>query len=134
MPENQTLLGFDYGTKRIGIAVGQTITRTANPLKTVGWIHQQPDWDSIEKIIKEWRPQALVVGLPYNMNGSESEIATQAKRFARQLEGRFHLTVHMVDERLTSLEAQRYLGRIDERDGKLDAAAASLILETWLGE
>lgn len=134
MPDSQTLLGFDFGTKRIGIAVGQTITRTASPLVTVGWVQQQPDWDAIAKVIVEWRPQALVVGLPYNMDGSESEVAAQAKRFARQLEGRFHLPVHMVDERLTSLEAQRYLGHADERNGKLDAAAASLILETWLGK
>ena len=132
MTEASTLLGFDYGTVRIGIAVGQTLTGTANPLVTLKTINTSPDWDKISALIKEWKPQALVVGLPYNMDDTESEVAEQAKRFARQLNGRFHLPVHMVDERLTSLEAQRHLGADAEKSGELDAAAAKLILETWL--
>jgi putative Holliday junction resolvase len=129
-----TLLGFDYGTVRIGVAVGQTVTGTANPLMTIRTINSKPDWERIAAIIDEWKPGALVVGLPYNMDDTESEVAEKAKRFARQLNGRFHLPVHMVDERLTSVEAQRHLGADAETNGELDAAAASLILETWLNQ
>jgi putative Holliday junction resolvase len=129
-----TLLGFDYGTVRIGVAVGQTVTGTANPLMTIRTINSKPDWERIAAIIDEWKPGALVVGLPYNMDDTESEVAEKAKRFARQLNGRFHLPVHMVDERLTSVEAQRHFGTDAESSGELDAAAASLILETWLNQ
>lgn len=129
-----TLLGFDYGTVRIGVAVGQTLTGTANPLETIKTINSKPDWVRIAAIIDEWKPGALVVGLPYNMDDTESAVAEKAKRFARQLNGRFHLPVHMIDERLTSVEAQRHLGADAEASGELDAAAASLILETWLNQ
>jgi len=129
-----TVLGFDYGTRRIGVAVGQTITRSATPLLTLTSRDEAPDWNRITALIEEWKPSALVVGLPYNMDDTEAEIAPRARRFARQLEGRYHLPVHMVDERLTSLEAERMLGPGAEEDGRVDALAAVLILETWLGD
>jgi len=129
-----TLLGFDYGTAKIGVAVGQTLTATASPLATLRAVQQRPDWDAIARLIADWQPSALVVGLPYNMDDSEAEVAPRARRFARQLEGRYQLPVHLVDERLTSKEAATRLGRKPKRFEELDALAAKLILETWLSE
>jgi len=129
-----TLLGFDFGPRKIGIAVGQTVTASASPLTTLRSRDQRPDWDGIADLIREWRPTALVVGLPYNMDDTEAEWAAAAKRFARQLHGRFGLAVHLVDERLTSLEARRQLGRAATSLAVVDAMAARLILETWLCE
>ncbi|VAX06511.1 Putative pre-16S rRNA nuclease Yqg [hydrothermal vent metagenome] len=129
-----TLLGFDYGTKKIGIAVGQTFTATATALTTLKAKQQRPDWDKISELINTWQPEALVVGMPYDLDDSEAEVASRAQRFARQLEGRFQLPVHMADERLTSMVALQELkgGRIGY--GDIDAIAAKLILETWLSE
>ncbi|MET0014939.1 MAG: Holliday junction resolvase RuvX [Sedimenticola sp.] len=129
-----TLLGFDYGPSKIGVAVGQTLTGSASPLDTLRSVQEKPDWEGISRLIKEWKPEALVVGLPFNMDDTEAEIAPRARRFARQLEGRYHLPVHMADERLTSLEAKRQLGRKPKKIEELDAIAAKLILETWLSE
>lgn len=129
-----TLLGFDYGPAKIGIAVGQTQTGTASPLTTFRAVQQRPDWDRIAAVIAEWRPDALVVGLPYNMDDTEADPAPRARRFARQLEGRFRLPVHLADERLTSREARNRLSRPPKRIEELDAMAAALILETWLSE
>ena len=127
-----TFLGFDYGTKRIGIAVGQALTGTATPLTTLAAVRDKPDWEGIAALIAEWQPQALVVGHPFEMTDNEAEVAGRAKRFARQLNGRFHLPVHMVDERLTTREAWDRLGRDAHRDrSRVDAMAAKLILETW---
>jgi len=129
-----TLLGFDYGPRKIGVAVGQTITGSASPLTTIRSHGERPDWARIEGLIREWQPNAAVVGLPYNMDDSETELAPRARRFARQIEGRFGLQVHLVDERLTSLEARRQLGREATSLEVVDAMAAKLILETWLCE
>lgn len=128
-----TLLGFDYGTHKIGVAVGQTVTESANPLITLGNPKGKPDWLRIERIINEWQPQALVVGHPFEMTDREANNAEGAKRFSRQLHGRFHLPVHLVDERLTTREAWADLGAEAAQDQtKVDAYAAKLILETWL--
>ena len=133
MPDMATSLGFDFGTHKIGIAVGQTITGTANPVTTLSYVKHKPDWDKIGQIIDEWKPETLVVGLPYQMDDKEAELADRAKRFARQLEGRFRLPVSMVDERLTSKEASNRLGKKAAKDVTLvDSMAAKLILETWL--
>jgi putative Holliday junction resolvase len=129
-----TLLGFDYGPAKIGVAVGQTMTGTASPLETLRAIQQHPDWDGISRLISAWEPQELVVGLPYNMDDTEAEPAEKARRFARQLEGRYHLKVHLVDERLTSIEAKNRLAKKPKTIEELDAIAAQLILETWLSE
>ena len=127
------VLGFDFGTKKIGIAVGQTITGTANPLTTLRYVNDKPDWQGIEKIIRQWQPTDLVVGLPIDTDGSETEISDKARRFARQLEGRFQLKVHMADERYTSAGARSLAGKVKKIE-ELDALAAKLILETWLNE
>ena len=129
-----TLLGFDYGPAKIGVAVGQTLTRTATALETLRAVKQKPDWDGITRLIESWAPDRLVVGLPFNMDDTESDVAANARRFARQLEGRYHLPVELVDERLTSRGARETLpGRL-KRVEQLDAVAAKLILETWLSE
>ncbi len=100
-----TLLGFDFGTRKIGVAVGQSLTGTATPLETLRPVNHKPDWVRIEQLIDEWRPQALVVGLPLDVDDSETYATQPTLRFSRQLEGRFHLTVHLADERFTSFEA-----------------------------
>jgi len=129
-----TLLGFDYGTSKIGVAVGQTLTGTATPLETLRAVRNKPDWQNIERLIETWQPEALVVGLPFQMDDKEAEIADRAKRFSRQLSGRFGLPVHLVDERLTSREACNQAGKHVKRIEQLDAIAATLILETWLSD
>lgn len=129
-----TLLGFDYGPAKIGVAAGQTLTGTATPLTTLRAVSGKPDWEGIGRLIEEWRPEALVVGLPFNMDDSESGLAEHTRRFARQLKGRFHLPVHLVDERLTSIEARRLTQGKVKKIEVLDAIAAKLILETWLRE
>ena len=131
----QVVLGFDYGTHKIGVAVGQALTGTASPLETLGLVNRKPDWERITRLLEEWRPQVLVVGHPYEMSDREADNAEGAKRFARQLHGRFHLPVHMADERLTSREAWSQLGTEAGKDPtKVDSYAAKLILETWLNE
>jgi len=131
----EVLLGFDYGTHKIGVAVGQPLTGTASQLETLGLVNRNPDWQRIAQLLEEWRPQALVVGHPFEMTDREASNAEAAKKFARQLHGRFHLPVHMADERLTSREAWAQLGREAGKDPtKVDSYAAKLILETWLNE
>jgi len=129
------VLGFDYGVCKIGVAVGQTVTRTATPLSTLPTRDDRPDWDAISRLIRDWQPESLGVGLPLEMNDSEAPVATRARRFARQLEGRYRLPVYLADERLTTREAIRQLGRDARRDAlRVDAVAARLILETWLND
>jgi putative Holliday junction resolvase len=131
----EVLLGFDYGTHKIGVAVGQALTGTASPLETLGLVNQKPDWEKIKHLLDEWQPQALVVGHPFEMTDREANNAEGAKRFARQLQGRFQLPVHLADERLTSREAWSRLGRRAGSDPtRVDSFAAKLILETWLNE
>ena len=129
-----TLIGFDFGPRKIGVAIGQRITATAAPLTTLRSHDDRPDWPRIEALIREWQPEAAVVGLPYNMDDTETAIAPLARRFARQVQGRFGLPVHLVDERLTTLEARQILGRKATSREVVDAMAAKLLLETWLSE
>ena len=137
----QTLLGFDYGTQKIGVAVGQTITGTASPLTILKAKDGIPDWHEIETMIKRWKPDALIIGLPLNMDGSESEISIRAKKFSNRLNGRFNLPCHTIDERLTSREARDISRANAEHEGRrynnreeIDSLAAQLILESWLSE
>ena len=127
-----TLLGFDYGEQRIGIAVGQGVTRTATALCTLNAHDGKPDWTGISALVEEWQPAALVVGLPRHADGSDSAITHAVRRFAHQLEGRYRLTVHLVDERLSSRTAAalQQAGRQDKAG--LDAMAARIILQDWL--
>ena len=132
----KTLIAFDYGTKNIGVATGQTLTASANaqpPLKAKDGV---PDWTHIEKLLKEWQPDLVLVGLPLNMDDSESELSARARKFANRLHGRFGVKVELVDERLTSFEAKgEVMSRGGSRDYKhnpVDSIAARLILEGWL--
>ncbi len=128
--EIKSLLCFDFGTKRIGVAVGQTITQTATPLQTVRNKNNRPDWNNIEQLIDEWQPDALVVGLPLNMMDEVQEMTIASEKFMRQLHGRFHLPVYSIDERLSSFEAAQRTGKTTD----LDPVAAQVILETWFAE
>ena len=130
----ETLLGFDYGEKRIGVAVGQTITSTANPLSSVRVRRSIPDWTAIEVLIQTWKPDALVVGLPLNMDGTEQLTTTLARRFGNQLHGRFSLPVHTMDERLSTREARERLASRGQLDAEDDPVAAQVILEGWLAD
>ncbi|VFN02270.1 MAG: putative holliday junction resolvase [Candidatus Kentron sp. G] len=127
-----TLLGFDLGTKQIGIAVGQTLTNTASPVGVIAVRGNAPDWEAIDRAVENWNPDALVVGLPLNMDGTEQEMTWAARRFRNQLLHRYELPVHVADERLSTREARDRLaqeGRLDIDD---DPVAAQIILETWL--
>ncbi len=120
------LLGFDYGRKRIGVALGETLTQSARPLAILKSRHQRPDWAGIDALIAAWQPAALVVGEPLR-EGGEHPLARAVRRFANQLKERYRLPVHRIDERLSSFEAERRLGG----RGETDAVAAQVILETW---
>ena len=123
------LLGFDFGERRIGVATGQTRTGTATALLTLRWGPEAPlPWDRIAALIREWQPEAVVVGLPLHLDGSESALSARARRFARQIEGRFRLPVHLADERLSSWAAERG----GARGEAVDAEAARIILQDWL--
>ena len=130
------LLGFDYGTKQIGVAVGQAITRQARELCVLKAQNGIPDWSQIEALLREWKPDALVVGLPLNMDGSPSDMSVRAEKFARRLNGRFNLPVHSHDERLTTYAAKGERlaqgQRGSYRDNPVDALAAALLLQGWL--
>jgi len=130
------LLGFDYGTRQIGVAVGQRITGQARELCVLRAQNGVPDWAQVEALIKEWQPDTLVVGLPLNMDGTRSEMSERAEKFARRLEGRFRLPVHTHDERLTTFEAKGHRLRQgrggDYRKDPVDALAAVLLLEGWM--
>ena len=134
----ETVLGFDFGAKRIGIASGQVLTGNANPLTTLTNVNNKPDWESIEKLIAEWKPQALIVGLPYLLDGKETEMTIRADKFSRRLHGRFGLPVFTISETLSSFEAEEILKqnkKIDKQNKhEIDKLAAALITETWLQE
>ena len=127
-----TVIAFDFGEKRIGSAVGQTLTGTAAPLATIRVRGTKPDWDAIDRLIADWKPDALVVGLPLNMDGTEQWITRRAQRFADGLHSRSGLPVHLADERLSTREAwERLIERGTRREGP-DPIAAQVILEGWL--
>ena len=133
-----TIIAFDFGYRRIGVAVGQTLTGSATPLAVVP-VANQPDWQAIAVILNEWKPAAIVVGLPLAEEGGETDMSKAAQRFGRQLEGRFGTPVMFEDERLTSFGAeQRFVdararGEMRRKDASFkDAIAAQIILENWL--
>jgi len=143
MPEHiperiMSLMAFDFGTQRIGIAIGQRLTGRAEALKPVKARDGVPDWDELQKVIDEWQPQGFVTGLPLNMDGSASDMSRRAGKFARRLEGRFHRPSYTHDERLTSYEAKGMVmqehGQQNFGDYSVDGLAACLILESWMTE
>jgi putative Holliday junction resolvase len=125
-----TILAFDYGTRRIGVAVGNTETRVSQALKTVTASNADGLFREIDSLLKEWQPGQLVVGLPTHPDGAEHEMTQKAQRFGNQLQGRFHLPVAWVDERYTSI----VLEGSPEMHDNLDAHSAALILEQYFAE
>lgn len=136
----RTLLGFDYGKKRIGVAVGQELTGSARGLATLSPVRGEPDWIRIAALIAEWRPQLLIVGLPVNMDGTPHELENCVRHFGEQLKTRYNLPVEWIDERLSSREAEQELAeqipaRHRERHKQeIDKRAAAIILQTWLNQ
>lgn len=132
----QTFLGFDFGTKRIGLAVGQNITKQARPLTTILYINKQPDWQKIKEAIHTWQPAGLIIGIPYNMDGTEQPVTVLARQFSETCSQQFRLPIYQIDERLTTVEAKAQLfaegGYKTLKNSEIDAYAAKLILESWL--
>lgn len=133
--EPKILMGFDFGMKRIGVAIGQTITQTARPLDTIQAKDGIPNWNMIAAFIRKWLPSALVVGIPLNMDGTEQKITQHARQFAASLREQFKLPVYEMDERLTTKDAKERLfkegGFKALQDGQVDRVAAQLILQNW---
>ena len=137
-PHEETVLAFDFGTRRIGVAVGNALMRVAWPLTTIAAEANAARFAAIAALIDEWRPGRLVVGRPVHADGSPHGMTARAERFARQLEGRFGLSVERVDERYTSVEADAVLGaagiRGSARRAARDATAAQVILQFWFDQ
>jgi putative holliday junction resolvase len=134
-----TYLGFDFGNKKIGVAVGQTTTATASPLQTVRSINQQPNWALISQLIQDWQPIGLVVGISRQQDGTDNPVTARMLKFCRQLQGRYNLPVYQQDETLSTFEAKQLLfDEVNVNATKLwavqDQLAAQLILQTWLND
>jgi putative holliday junction resolvase len=138
----QVIVAFDFGLRRIGVACGDSISRTASPLPTVSVTKGAPNWSAIATLLRDWQPTLIVVGLPYNVDGSDSTMTTAARGFAAELAARHPIEVALVDERYSSREAEgrlksaRESGLRRRRVAKadVDAAAACVILERWFTE
>jgi len=134
MPDRTSLrivLAFDYGMKRIGVATGNALIGSATPLPALKATDGVPRWEQITALIDQWRPDLLLVGLPLNMDDSESEMSARAARFGRRLRGRFGIRCELMDERLSSFEARGALVGTRTTTGMIDSVAAQLILESW---
>ena len=130
MPKAVTVMAFDYGTRRVGVAVGNSITRAGQALKTIAAANADTLFKEIEGLLAEWQPNQLIVGLPTHPDGADHEMTTKSKRFGNQLYGRFNLPVDWVDERYSSVVLE---GDADMHDN-LDAHSAALILEQYFAE
>ncbi|WP_174705705.1 Holliday junction resolvase RuvX [Mixta gaviniae] len=132
---SMTLLAFDFGTKSIGVAVGQQLTGTARPLAALKAQDGVPNWELIERLLKEWQPDRVIVGLPLNMDGTEQPLTARARKFANRLHGRFGVQVDLHDERLSTVEARADLfargGFKALTKGSVDSLSAVIILESW---
>ena len=133
-----TYLAFDYGEKYIGVAVGSRHSRLAEPLTTLRGSAKNPDWVRVSQLMEEWRPDALVVGLPLNMDGSDNPMTRAARAFGQRLKDRYNLPVHMVDERLSTRVARDILNEagvpMRRHKSHLDKVAAQTILQAFLNE
>jgi putative Holliday junction resolvase len=136
----RTLIAVDYGLRRIGIATGTCLTGTSSPLTTISATQGAPDWSAFDMVLREWQPDLLVLGLPFNKDGSESDMTTAVKEFAATLQARYSIPIEFIDERYTSVEAEAILKeqrRLGIRKKKLkkedvDAQAAQIIAESWM--
>lgn len=132
-------LGFDFGMKYIGVATGQSITKTATPLTSITAIDGIPNWDEIAALINTWQPNVLLVGSPLNMDGSTQLLTHCATKFANRLKHKFKLPVHLVDERLSTWEAKQRLSNIGKQPSKaelnqVNAESAAILVEQWLNQ
>lgn len=136
MQTERTILGFDFGTKSIGVAIAQEVTGTAFPLNALKARDGIPNWDQVEVVYTEWKPDLVVVGLPLNMDGSEQHLTNLAKKFGNRLHARYKVPVEFNDERLTTASAKEKLFELGGfkklQKGKIDSVSACLILESWL--
>ena len=134
----EQLLCFDFGLNSIGIATGQTDLAIATPLPEIKAKQGSPDWTALGKLIAEWNAKRLLIGLPLNMDGTESELSARARKFANRLNGRFNLPIEMVDERLTSHSAKKEIGEVghkgDYKKKPIDSVAACFILEQFFND
>lgn len=129
------VLGFDFGEKNIGVATGNTISQTAQPLTILKANDGQPNWEEIEAILKDYTPQAFILGIPFTQDRRETEHIKRVRKFGKRLHGRFGLPLFEVDEFQTSKESQQYLKPSQKRKkGNLDALAAALIIERWFNQ
>lgn len=138
MPDCRSYLCFDFGLKRIGVAIGNDLLNKAQELKPIAARDGIPDWQVIEQLLHEWKPDLVVVGKPLNMDGTESDMTLRARKFCNRIKGRFNIAVDMMDERLSSFEAKQTIrqerGATDFGKYSADGRAAGLILESWLAQ
>ncbi|WP_343188190.1 Holliday junction resolvase RuvX [Buchnera aphidicola (Ceratoglyphina bambusae)] len=131
-------ISFDYGTKNIGLAIGQKITNTGNMLPSIKIKNGIINWKKIKKIIKYWNPKSIVIGLPLNMNGTEQNFTVKTKNFAINIKKKFNIPVYMHDERLTTVEAKNILfrkkGKKNLTKDKINSMSALIILESWMSK
>lgn len=133
-------MAFDYGTQKIGVAFGQSLTGTAQPIAVLKANSGIPDWDAVAQLILKWQPEVFVVGLPYNMDGTESELMPRAIKFGNRLNGRFNLPCYGIDERLSTREAREHMDAQGNKStnarkrAAIDDVAARIILENWFAE
>jgi putative Holliday junction resolvase len=134
--ETCTVLAFDFGTRQIGVASGQKLLKTANPLTILRAKDGIPNWSQLQKLIDDWMPDQVLVGLPLNMNGSEGQFCLRARKFGKRLHGRYGVKVAMVDERLSTFTAKNQYQaknqKYKQKKTHVDDISAVLILETWL--
>ncbi len=126
------VIGFDFGLKRIGVAIGQTITQTATPETIVNSKDGKPDWAHITKLFEAWQPVAIVVGLPMRLNGDEQAMTQPARKFGQRLSGRYSRPIFYIEEQLSSIEAENRAAQSKDKSKHLDDQAAQIILENWL--
>ena len=138
MADHQSYFGIDYGTRKVGVAVGQTLTRTAMGIAVVPVRGGEVDWKELDSLVQRWRPNAFVVGMPYNMDGTESDMTVAAQKFARVLSERYQKPWHPMDERLSTRAAREItrdnaelIGKKYNDKTKVDAMVAQLLLESW---
>ena len=132
------VLGFDYGNKRIGLATGQTITHSASPCKTINQVDGNPNWQAIDDEIQQWKPNALIVGMPFHTDGSENKMTATVRHFCYELEKRFKLPVIEINEALSSQQAEERLKetmKINKQNKhEIDRIAAAIIVQRWLDQ
>jgi len=133
------VIAFDYGLKRTGVAIGNTLTGSASPECTLSSKDEKPDWDGITELISEWKPSKIVVGMPTELDGSDSPLKQRIERFCNQLRGRYNLVVDQENEQFTSIEAAQRLKQLRQNGRKqkvtkdeVDKIAAAIILENWM--